>query len=567
MVRLLGTLARRIGPASPGRRERPSRLPTSEIHVGDAAFAQAAAAIRAGDPAPAVALARSVLGTGGRSPALADSVYTLLLAVERPDAEVLALRARAARRAGHLTEARDDVQASLALEDSAATRSVWRFIEGERRALEPGWVPELSGGPSILRGWPGRSVVGRPITGRILHLVSTSRPWAEGGFAIRTHDVARSQVRAGLEVHVATPPGFPGPGVHIADAPVVDGVHYHRLSPTAARDLPADARIARIADELAGLAGTLRPAAIQAAENADMTETTAQAAIAVGRHRSIPVVLEVRGFREEAWVGHVDADPPERYRLARAADAAAWASASAVVTLGARMRQEIESRGVPAARIRVIPNAVDADRFEPGARDPDLAATLGIRPDRVVIGYVGSLTWYEDLPELVWAVRGLLDRGREVQLLIVGDGPAAADIRAASQAAQLGDRLLLPGRVPHERIVAVERLIDVFVVARPDLRLTRLVTPIKPIEALAAGCAVVVSDLPALSELVTDHVTGRVVPAGDRQALVEALATLVTDPDARQRLGAAGTAWARSERSWAANGERYRTLFAELGAV
>ena len=539
----------------------------SEVHVDDAAFARAAAAIETGDPAAAVALARLVLATGGRSPTLADSVHTLLLGIERPDAEVFALRARAARRAGHLTQARDDVLASLALEDSAATRSVLRFIEGERRALEPGWVPDVSARASGLRGWPGRSVVRRPIAGRILHLVSTSRPWTEGGFAIRTHDVARSQVRAGLEVHVATPPGFPGPGVHIADEPVVDGVHHHRLSPAAARDLPADARITRIAGELASLAGTLRPAAIQAAENADMTETTAQAAIAVGRRLGIPVVLEVRGFREEAWVGHLDTDPPERYRLARAADAAAWASASAVVTLGARMRQEIEARGVPADRIRVIPNAVDADRFVPGPRDPALAATLGIRPDHVVIGYVGSLTWYEDLPALVWVVRDLLARGREVQLLIVGDGPAAADIRAAAQAAVLGDRLLLPGRVPHDRIAAVERLIDVFVVARRDLRLTRLVTPIKPIEALAAGCVLVVNDLPALAEVVTDHVTGRVVPAGDHGALVDALDALVTDPDARRRLGAAGAAWARSERTWAANGERYRALFAELGAV
>jgi glycosyltransferase involved in cell wall biosynthesis len=566
MKRWLGALARRVGPASPARKDRPPRSGAPQVHVDDAALAQAAAAIQAGDPTPAVALARSVLGTGGRSPAVADSVYTLLLGVERPGAEVLALRARAARRAGHLTRARDDALASLALVDSAATRSVLRFIEGERRALEPGWVPELSGA-SVSRRWPGRSHVGRPITGRILHLVSTSRPWAEGGFAIRTHDVARSQVRAGLEVHVATPPGFPGPGVHGADEPAIDGVRYHRLSPTAPRDLPADARIARMASELASLAGTLRPAAIQAAENADMTETTAQAAIAVGRKLGIPVVLEVRGFREEAWVGDLDADPPERYRLARAADAVAWAAASAVVTLGARMRQEIEARGVPGERIRVIPNAIDAERFGPGPRDPDLAAMLGVRPDRVVIGYVGSLTWYEDLPALVWVVRDLLARGREVQLLIVGDGPAAGDIRAAAQAAGLGDRLLLPGRVPHDRIVAVERLIDVFVVARRDLRLTRLVTPIKPIEALAAGCVVVVNDLPALAEVVTDDVTGRVVPAGDHAALVEALDMLVGDPDARRRLGAAGAAWARSERTWAANGERYRALFKDLGAV
>jgi glycosyltransferase involved in cell wall biosynthesis len=571
MNRLIGALARRVGSVSPRRADPQPTQAASDVDLSDAAFARATAAIRAGDPEPATTLALGALGRGRRSPALADAVYTILLEVERPDADVLAVRARAARQAGHLTPARDDASASLKLRPSGPTRTQLRFIEGELRALEPGWVPDVPAGSASDRrsGQPGTGgpASGRPVAGRILHLVSTSQPWATGGFAIRTHDVARSQVGAGLDVHVATPPGFPGPGTHVADEPLVDGVRYHRLSPTATRDLPADARIARIAAELADLARRLRPAAIQAAENADMSETTAQAALAVGRSLGIPVVLEVRGFREEAWIGTHGADPSERYHLARAADSAAWASASAVVTLGATMRREIEHRGVPAERIRIVPNAVDTDRFTPGPKDPVLAATLGIRPGDVVVGYVGSLTWYEDLPALVWAVQGVVDRGREVRLLIAGDGPAAPDIRAAARAAGLGDRLLLPGRVPHERIVEIERLIDVFVVARMDLPLTRMVTPIKPIEALAAGCALVVSDLPALTEVVTDGVTGRVVPAGDRATLVEALDALVGDPIARQRLGAAGAAWARSERSWAANGERYRALFAELGAV
>jgi glycosyltransferase involved in cell wall biosynthesis len=128
----------------------------------------------------------------------------------------------------------------------------------------------------------------------------------------------------------------------------------------------------------------------------------------------------------------------------------------------------------------------------------------------------------------------------------------------------LGDAAILPGHVPHALVVPHLHLIDVFVVPRPDHRLTRLVTPIKPVEALAAGCSVVVSDLPALSELVRDGDTGRTFPAGRTDALVEVLDALVTDPDQRRRLAEAGSAWARTERTWAANGRRYRELIERL---
>jgi len=558
LARRIGRALQRTGSAAPSPESRkgpPTTLPGHD----DAAFAHAAEALRSGEGAPALALAGEVLGKGVRTPALAARLHALLLEADRPTPDLLATRARAAWHAGELTMAGADARAAIARHDAPETRNLLRFIESEQRTFAPGWRPTITPiDPAARRSWT-------PIPGRILHLVSTSRPWTEGGFAIRTHEVGRAQLAAGLDVHIATVPAFPGRPA--AALEVVEGVPYHRLSPTAVRGLPADARITRSAAEFAQLALRLRPAAIQAAENASMSETTAQAALAVGRSLGIPVVLEVRGFREEAWLARRGSGMPERSVLAGATDAAAWAAADAVVTLGDAMRTEIERRGVPGDRVRVVPNAVDIDRFTPGDRDRELAAELGIGSDDVVIGYVGSLTWYEDLPALVPAIRSLAARGRPVRLLIVGDGDALPDIRSAAAAAGLGDRLLLPGWVPHERIVAVERLIDIFVVARRDQRLTRVVAPIKPIEALAVGCTLVVNDLPALTELVIDGVTGRVVPAGDAAAMVAVLEALVDDPDTRRRLAAAGAAWARSHRSWATNGELYRALFAELGAV
>ena len=400
----------------------------------------------------------------------------------------------------------------------------------------------------------------------MLHLVSASRPWDRGGFAIRTHDVARAQVGAGLEVHVATPPGFPGKGHGGAGEVPYEGIPYHRLSPMASRRQPADARIQRCANELAALAGTLRPAALQVAENAALSESTAQAALAVGRSMDIPVVVEVRGFREEASIGE-----PAQHRT-RALSPSPRDGCGGVVRGGrgghARPRDapRVERRGV----LQPYPGHSQRSEYRPvhsAAKGPSLATAIGIGPGDIVIGYVGSLTWYEDLPALVRAIHALVG--------VVG--------RCGSSSSAMGPRRQISGQ-PRMRLGSATDCCSLVMCPTSGSRtsngsstssswlaeisrLTRLVTPIKPIEALAVGCALVVNDLPALEELVIDGVTGRIVPAGDQDALIDVLDALVQDPGARRRLGTAGAAWVREHRSWAANGERYRDLFAELGVT
>jgi glycosyltransferase involved in cell wall biosynthesis len=543
----------------------------------DRLLAAVTAALDAGHEKDALDAARRILAPDHREPAVAVRLAAALDRATALGPALLAARARARWHAGRLTDAHADALASLGSRDLPATRAILRSIEGELTSLEPGWLPavDVVAGDHPSAGAHPSAVPARPPSEpdlearrpRLLHLVSGSRPWLEGGFAIRTHDVALAQRAAGLDAQVATPPGFPGrlgvPGAPLES--VLEGVPYHRLGPDDRHAGPADERITRTAAAFRELVERFAPDVIAAAETASLVETTAQAALAVGRHAGIPVVLEVRGLRDEAWSLRADTSAePERLARVRASDAATWAAADAVVTLGAGLRDALVARGVPGDRIVLVPNAVDAERFQPGPRDPALAARLGIAPDEVVLGHAGRLSAYEGLDLLLDATRVLLERGRRVRLIIVGDGEAAADLRARAGALGLGGAALLPGHVPHETVVDHLRLIDCFVVPRPDHALTRIVTPIKPVEALAAGCTVVVSDLPALRELVTDGVTGRTFAAGDLDALVTVLDELVADPDARARLAAAGSRWARTERTWAANGARYRSLVDRL---
>jgi glycosyltransferase involved in cell wall biosynthesis len=240
-------------------------------------------------------------------------------------------------------------------------------------------------------------------------------------------------------------------------------------------------------------------------------------------------------------------------------------AADAVVTLSETMRAEIVDRGCPPERVTVIPNAVDVDRFTPAPRDPGLAASLGIEPRHQVIGYVSSLSRFEGIPLLLEAAAALRGRGRPIRVLIVGDGEDRPHILETARRLGLDDgTLVMTGRVPHERIASYYALIDAFVIPRLADRVARFVTPIKPYEAMALERAIVISDLPALREIVREGETGLVFRAGDVDDLATTVGTLLDDGALRERLGRQAREWVAAERTWDQNGRRYRELFQRL---
>jgi glycosyltransferase involved in cell wall biosynthesis len=233
------------------------------------------------------------------------------------------------------------------------------------------------------------------------------------------------------------------------------------------------------------------------------------------------------------------------------------------------MRTEIVARGCDPARVVVVPNAVDIDRFRPRARDDALASKLGIHAGDEVVGYITSLNAYEGIPYLLEAAALLRSRGRRVRVLLVGEGDQEDAIRAT--ASRLGldadGTLIMPGRVAHDDVTGYYSLIDVFVVPRTANRVAQLVTPLKPYEAMALERALVVSDLPALREVVIPGETGMTFRPEDSSDLADVLATLLDDPALRLALGRRAREWIASERTWARNGQLYRALFERLGVA
>jgi PEP-CTERM/exosortase A-associated glycosyltransferase len=424
---------------------------------------------------------------------------------------------------------------------------------GEWRVLAGGWTP-----PEL------PAVAGEPDPDRVLHVVGPSLPGVQSGYTFRTHAIVRAQRASGADASAVTEPGFPGDGAPTPAGRIdtVDGVPYHRLAPGCEVPIRLDDRLTAHARALHRLVRDGRPAVLHAASDF----RNALPALAAGRAAGVPVIYEMRGFWEDTWRAGLPeaAVPGERYARLRERELACALAADAVVTLSGAMRDDLIARGVPAGRIEVIPNGVDADAFRPRPRDADLAARLGLAASPCVVGYVSTLNGYEGIDVLLHALARLVRRGVDVSGLVVGDGPDRARLEALAADLAIAGRVRFAGRVPHADIARWYSLLDIFVVPRLDRRVARLVTPLKPLEAMAMAVPVVASDLPALRELVEDDRTGRLAPAGDADGLASTLAPLIAAPVLRRRLGDAGRAFVLRSRTWSHVGCRALDLHRRL---
>ncbi len=483
------------------------------------------------------------------------------------DGRAPALQARAAWLRGDLTAA------VARAGGPGGSRVLGDRLASEARVLQAGWWPVPPTRPA--HGGAGGPRAGRRPhgTGRpgpaAFHVLTNSLPHTHSGYTARSHAVLTAQRDAGIRVEAATRLTYPvSIGVLLArHRDTVDGVDYRRLVPfRTART--AEARAGQHAELLLPLVERFAPDVLHATTNFANALATRAVAQALG----VPWVYEVRGLLEETWVAGRPAGPErehaarsERHALLRARETEVARAADAVVTLSATLRDELVDRGVPADRITVVPNAVDAALLDLSASPPDARRAVGLPGEGFWVGTVSSLVDYEGLDTLIDAVGELRRRGVDARALVVGDGVSRPGLERRAAAAGLGSAAVFTGRVPRSQAPAYHQALDVFVVPRRDVRVCRTVTPLKPTEAMAVGRPVVASDLPALAELVEPHGSGRLVRPDDATALADCLHALHDSPGERERHARAGRSFAAS-RTWDTAGSRYRSLYEQLGA-
>ncbi len=412
--------------------------------------------------------------------------------------------------------------------------------------------------------YSGRAGGGAAPTMRILHVLDHSVP-LQSGYTFRTLAILKEQRARGWETVHLTSPKHMQP---YQPTETVDGWEFARTPPvgriTGTLPLVREAALMRATERrLAQLVGETNPDII----HAHSPVLNAIPALRVGHRRRLPVVYEIRAFWEDAGVSHGTArEHGLRYRAIRYLEIAAVRRADAVTVICEGLRGDLVARGIPAQKVTVIPNAVDLAEF-PEAPSPDaqLAAELGLA-GKEVLGFLGSFYSYEGLHLAVEAMPQILAARPEVRLLLVGGGPEAENLEAQVRRMGLDGKVVFTGRVPHDQVQRYYALVDVLVFPRVSIRLTELVTPLKPLEAMAQRKLVLASDVGGHRELIRDGETGHLFRADDAAALAQAALRVLAAREDWPRVLENGYRFVATERTWAASVARYEKVYADAMA-
>lgn len=398
--------------------------------------------------------------------------------------------------------------------------------------------------------------------GKVLHVLDHSFP-IHDGYAFRSAEIVRNVRGEGWSTVQVT---SAKQGRSAREREVADGIEFHRTEPST-----------RVLDRLPlldqwSVVSTLRRRLedIVACEAPDILHAhspvlNALAALPVARRFGIPLVYEVRAFWEDAAVDQGTCREGDlRYRATRALETYALRRVDYVVCICQGLRDDVVARGISPQRVTVVPNAVDPARFT-GARTRDvaLAAELGLVEGRT-LGFAGSFFAFEGLDLALRAMPLIVRTHADARLVLIGDGEQAQALRAL--AAELGiDRyVIFVGRVPHAQMARYYSVLDVLLYPRISKRITELVTPLKPLEAMVQGKPVLASDVGGHRELIEPGVTGVLHRPGSVDSIAAEAIRLLDDPAAAAALGRRARVRVLAERTWKANAARYTALYASL---
>ncbi len=391
---------------------------------------------------------------------------------------------------------------------------------------------------------------------RILHVLDHSIP-LHSGYTFRTLAILREQRRLGWEtLQLTTPKQGHGPALEEQQ----EGFKLYRTPSREGTGLLGQMRLT--AARIAEVVKAEKPDLVHAHSPVLNALPSLWVRMSQKMSRRLPVVYEMRASWEDAAVDHgTTTEGSLRYKCSRALETFALQRADQITTICEGLRGDIAARGIAADKITVIPNAVDVTSFQFGREaDPALQQRLGLR-GATVIGFAGSFYGYEGLHLLVEAVRLMRPRHPKLRLLLVGGGPQEAALKTQVAKNGLGDTVIFTGRVPHSEVQRYYELIDVLAYPRLPIRLTELVTPLKPLEAMAQGRIFVASNVGGHRELVRHGQTGYLCPAGDAVALQKGLEEALAQREQWPLLRAQARRFVEQERTWVNSVARYADVY------
>lgn len=403
--------------------------------------------------------------------------------------------------------------------------------------------------------WKPNDVVRVNRGDQVIHVLNKSLPEING-YTIRSKEIVNHQKKIGLNPVVITKLGWSAKK-NKAGYEVLDGVRYYRLSHST-RDIqlnkvPMSAYFNFYAEEFSKTLMMLEPKLVHAASNFQ----NALPALMVASKLGVPTVYEVRGFWHDTTASKIpEFDHSERYYLQQEYELYCCNLADRVVAIGESLAEHLINLGVDPEKITIIPNGVDVDEFKPQKKEDRVIKEHDLN-GKLVFGFIGSVTKYEGLDYFFKAYALYTKKYKDTHFLLVGDGPALQELRDLVQELNIESFVTFIGRVPHDQVKQYYSVIDVFPFPRINAKVCRLVTPLKPYEVMGMGKLPLVSDIPALREMVLNDRTGLIFKAENVQSLLECLEK---SKDLAE-LGKSSREWVVENRNWSQLVHKYNNVY------
>jgi len=392
----------------------------------------------------------------------------------------------------------------------------------------------------------------------VLHILDHSLP-EHDGYSFRSHSILTQLLRKNLDIEAIT---GPKQGAAASKDEQIDGVAYLR-TPIAA------------GAGTSGVGGQIRTIRLTRKTITNRIKKSSTSIIhahspclngLAALWQGHPVVYEMRSSWEDASVSvGTTHEGSIRYVLSRMLETFVAQRADAVVVICEGLKAELVERGIPASKITVVPNALPEEMFvRPDPSDVARVKSKYSLSGCKVIGFFGSFFEWEGVDSLIRSLPIILESVPDARLLIAGGGRQDSALQALASELGLADRIVFAGRVAHEEIRACYAAADVMAYPRRPDRLTNMVTPLKPLEAMAQGALVIASDVGGHRELIVDGETGILFKAGNHRDLASKIVDALTHPDMTKGITTRALVLVERERRWSNVVDRYLPIYESL---
>lgn len=405
---------------------------------------------------------------------------------------------------------------------------------------------------------------------KILHILAHSYPYLTG-YSIRTHYILLTEQRLGIDAIAVT---YPDKFFSYMTKDTIEGITYHHIN--IKNNFLLTLSIIRLIytmhqfkNKVKNLIQNIKPDIIQS----HSPWIVGLAGLSLSKFYRIPFIYEVRGLWEETELAlNKDRGIIAYYHskiwayISKFIDNFILKRADAVVVISQGLKRDIIKRRlrrlkIDHAKIFVVKNGVDTSLFYPIEKDMAILDDLKIK-NEVVIGYISSIRKIEGLDFLIKAVKKL--NQKNIKVIIVGDGDERKNLELLVKKLNLEDTVIFVGKVPHNEIRRYYSIIDIFVIPRTKDYVCQVVTPLKPLEAMAMGKCLLISNVGGLTELVNNKETGMVFEAENIEDLSTKLVYLIENKNIREELAESALSWVKKERDWIKLVETYTDIYKEV---